>query len=81
MQAHELREFRASLTEHALTTAEKAAVLITLDECADAMERLSAALHDLLQADLMNPSCQAGAVPRCMCRMCATHRARSLLRA
>lgn len=35
-----LRRFRASLTDHALTTSEKADVLQTLNECADEIERL-----------------------------------------
>lgn len=40
-QAEALRRFRASLAGHALTTSEKAAVLIALDKCADEMERLT----------------------------------------
>lgn len=41
-----LRRFKASLTGHALTTSEKAAVLIVLDKCADEMEKLLRLLKD-----------------------------------
>lgn len=40
-----LRRLRVSLKGHALTTAQKAAVLIVLDLCADELERLTALLR------------------------------------
>ena len=45
----------------------------------DAAERLRAAASDLMQAEFVRPSCQAGVISKCQCWDCAKERALPLL--
>lgn len=57
------------------------ALLDQRQEAQAQIERLRNAVTDLLHAEAARPSCQAGAVPRCMCLKCAKERARAALTA